>query len=66
MFREDDLTRGMLVRNTIVQDASINGICVRADSTGVAEATDAMNYPANPVTLGGTINYSSTAPCPTS
>ncbi|MDR3634850.1 MAG: Ig-like domain-containing protein [Isosphaeraceae bacterium] len=63
-FREDDLTRGMLVRNTIVQDASINGIWIRPDSTGVAEATDAMQYPNNPVTLGGTVNYVFDSPLP--
>jgi hypothetical protein len=64
-FREDDTARGPLVRRTTVAQTSINGIWVRPlSSTGVAEATDAIPYPDNPVTLGGVRNYTFDAPLP--
>ena len=76
-FREDDLTRGMLVRNTTVSGASLNGIWIRPDTTGVAEATDAIPaasstggtsvagaLPNNPITMGGVRNYVLDSPLP--
>ena len=64
-FREDDLTRGPLIRRTITAGSSINGIWVRPlQSNGLAEATDAVPYPANPVTLGGVENFVFADPLP--
>ena len=64
-FREDDLTRGPLIRRTTVANSSINGIWVRPlITTGIAQATDAMPYPDNPVTLGGVRNYTFNSPLP--
>jgi hypothetical protein len=63
-FREDDTARGPLVRATTLQNNSLNGIWIRPESTGVAEASNAMTYPSNPTTLGGSINYTLDAPLP--
>ncbi len=63
-FREDNLARGILVRRATLINNSLNGIYVRAELTGVAEPTDAMTYPDNPITLGGQQNYSFFAPVP--
>ena len=63
-FREDDTARGPLVRATTLQNNSLNGIWIRPEPTGVAEATDAMSYPDNPASLGGSINYTLDAPLP--
>jgi len=64
-FREDDTTRGPLIRRTIVQNASINGILVRSlVSTGIIQQTNAINYPDNPVTLGGSRNFTFDDPLP--
>jgi hypothetical protein len=49
-FREDDTARGPLVRATTLQNNSLNGIWVRPESIGIAEASDAMSYPGNPTT----------------
>ena len=63
-FREDDTARGPLIRRTSVAQNSLNGIWVRPNPSGAAEATDAMFYPANPVTLGGVQNYTFDDPLP--
>ena len=64
-FREDDLTRGPLIRRTTVSNSSINGIWVRPlVTTGIAQATDAIPYLDNPVTLGGVRNYTFNSPLP--
>ncbi len=63
-FREDDTARGPLVRATTLQNNSLNGIWIRPQVTGVAEASDAMTYPDNPASLGGNINYTLDAPLP--
>ena len=64
-FREDDLTRGPLIRRTTVANASINGIWVRPlIATGIAQQSDAMTYADNPVTLGGVQNFTFDDPLP--
>lgn len=63
-FREDDLTRGPLIRNTTVSNNSINGILVRANLNGAVQSSDAMFYPDNPSTAGGIQNYTFDAPLP--
>ncbi|SIO62070.1 Subtilase family protein [Singulisphaera sp. GP187] len=63
-FREDDIARGPLIRRTITSQNSLNGILVRADSSGVAQQTDAILYPDNPASLGGTRNYVFDDPLP--
>jgi hypothetical protein len=49
-LREDELARGPLIRNTVTQNNSINGIYVRAEQTGFAEQTDAQFYQDNEFT----------------
>ena len=56
-FREDDTTRGPLVRRITLSQNSLNGIWVRPDLSGVVQQDNAKVYPDNPVTLGGSINY---------
>ena len=67
-FRQDDTASGPLVRQTTVANYSLNGIWVRPNLvnglTGLAQATNAMPYPANPSTLGGNINYTFDSPLP--
>jgi hypothetical protein len=63
-FREDDSARGPLIRATTVEHNSLNGIWIRPEVNGVAEASDAMTYAPNPATLGGNINYTLDAPLP--
>lgn len=64
-FREDDIARGPLIRRTTVAQTSINGIWVRPQlASGVAQATDAIPYVDNPVTLGGVRNYTFDDPLP--
>ena len=64
-FREDDLARGPLIRQTTATETSINGIWVRPlISTGQVQTTDAVPYPDNPVTLGGVQNYTFDSPLP--
>jgi hypothetical protein len=67
-FREDDLGRGPLIRQTTVADYSLNGIWVRPNLvtglTGVAEQTNAIPYVANPTSLGGNTNFTFADPLP--
>jgi large repetitive protein len=63
-FREDDTARGVLVRRVSVTNNSLNGILIRSDSLGVSQATDALLYPNNPLSLGGAQNYTLSAPLP--
>jgi hypothetical protein len=67
-FREDDLAKGPLIRQTTVANYSLNGIWVRPNLVtglnGVAEATNAIAYPPNPSTLGGNVNYDFADPLP--
>ena len=63
-FREDDTARGPLIRATTLQNNSRNGIWIRPQVTGIAEASNAMTYPDNPASLGGSINYTLDAPLP--
>ena len=50
-FREDQILRGPIIRRVTLTNNSINGIYVRGELNGVAEATDAIHYPLNPSTL---------------
>ncbi len=76
-FRVDDLyPRGLIVRTTTVYATSVvngvtqyfqnslNGIWVRPDQTGFAEQSTAIQYPANPSSLGGVTNYAFDSPLP--
>lgn len=63
-FREDDIARGPLIRRTTTTQNSLNGILVRADSSGVAQQSDAILYPDNPASLGGTRNFVFDDPLP--
>ena len=63
-FREDDLTRGPLIRRTVISSSSINGIWVRPELTGQAQQTNAINYPDNPSPLGGGRNFTFDDPLP--
>jgi hypothetical protein len=57
-LRADDVAQGPLLRNDAFISNSLNGIYIRAEnSVGVAEATNAIVYPPNPSTSGGTANY---------
>ena len=47
-FREDDTTRGPLIRRTSLIQNSINGIWVRPAQSGVVQQDDAKVYPGNP------------------
>ncbi|WP_406696071.1 S8 family serine peptidase [Singulisphaera sp. Ch08] len=63
-FREDDIARGPLIRRVTTAQNSLNGILVRADSSGVAQQSDAILYPDNPASLGGTRNFTFDDPLP--
>jgi len=63
-FREDDTARGPLLRRVITSSNSLNGILVRADSTGAVQQSDAILYPDNPSILGGTRNFTFDDPLP--
>ncbi len=63
-LREDDTARGILVRQVSVQDNSLNAIWLMAEANGFIEPTNAVPYPTNPSTLGGTENYTLFAPLP--
>jgi hypothetical protein len=65
-FREDLLARGPLIRRVSLVNNSINGVLVRAEMTGVAQPTDAINYPDNSTfgLPGGSQNYDFFAPVP--
>ncbi len=63
-FREDDSERGPLIRENTVTSNGINGVYVRPNPDGVAEATNAMPYGDNPLSLGGSQNYTFDADLP--
>ncbi len=63
-LREDDTARGPLIRNDSVTANSLNGLYLMAETNGFIEATDAMTYPTNPSTLGGSLNYTLAEPLP--
>ncbi|MHC5544624.1 hypothetical protein ACYOEI_40855, partial [Singulisphaera rosea] len=48
---------GPLIRDDTVSQNSLNGVWVRPDASGVAQASDAIVYPNNPVKMGGVQNY---------
>ena len=57
-LRADDVAQGPLLRNDSFINNGLNGIYIRAEvSSGVAEPTDAIVYPDNPITGGGSANY---------
>ncbi len=47
--REDDIARGIKVRNVEFFNNSLNGIWVRPELSGLAEQTDAIGYADNPI-----------------
>ncbi len=63
-LREDATARGPLVRDVNFSQNSLNGIYIRAEVNGVAEATNAINYPINPATSGGQRNFTLSSPYP--
>ena len=62
-FREDEIARGPLIRRVEVVNNSINGIFIRAELSGQAMQTNAINYP-NLVGKGGTRNFVVDDPLP--
>jgi hypothetical protein len=63
-FREDDSARGPLIRQVDVLDNSLNGLYLISETNGFIEPTNAMPYPTNPSTLGGSQNYTFFEPLP--
>ncbi|MBX6312577.1 MAG: hypothetical protein IRY99_06610, partial [Isosphaeraceae bacterium] len=64
-FREDDTARGPLVRRVQLVNNSLNGILIRPEeTTGVTLPTNAVLYPNNPTTAGGSQNYTFDDPYP--
>ena len=63
-LREDASARGPLIRNITFASNSLNGIYIRAEVNGVAEATNAISYPINPSTSGGERNFTLNSPYP--
>ena len=64
-LRSDDVAQGPLIRADQFANNGLNGIYVRANvGYGVAEATDAVAYPANPTSAGGQANYVFNSPYP--
>ena len=63
-FREDDITRGPVIRRATVTNNSLNGIWLLAESNGFIEPTNAVPLPDNPSSLGGSRTTSSSSPCP--
>ena len=64
-FREDDEAWGPLIRRTSVTDNSLNGIWLLAETgDGFIQPTNAVPYPDNPTTLGGSQNYVFFEPLP--
>ena len=64
-LREDDTARGPLIRNdNVATGNSLNGIYLMAEANGFIEPTNAIPYPTNPSTLGGSLNYTLDAPLP--
>ena len=57
-LRADDNAQGPLIRNDQFLNNGLNGIYIRAQvSSGLAEPTNAVYYPVNPTTGGGSHNY---------
>jgi hypothetical protein len=63
-FREDELARGPLIRRVEVINNSINGIFIRAELSGEARQTNAIDYPDNPQSEGGVRNFVVDDPLP--
>ncbi len=64
-FREDVLSRGPLLRRVDVVNNSINGIYIRAElSSGQVLQTNAIAYPDNPLSEGGSRNFTFDDPLP--
>lgn len=63
-FREDELARGPLFRRVEVVNNSINGIFIRATLSGQARQTNAIRYPDNGATEGGSRNFVIDDPLP--
>ncbi len=63
-FREDDSARGPLIRQVTVTQNSLNAIWLMSESNGYVEPTTAINYPTNPTSLGGSVNYTFFEPLP--
>ena len=63
-LREDDTARGPLVRHVTVTANVLNGIYLMAGTNGLIEPTNAVPYPTNPSTLGGSANYTLGNPLP--
>ena len=63
-FRQDDQAWGPLVRRTSVTSNSLNAIWLLAEGGGFIEPTNAVPYPTNPSTLGGSQNYVFFEPLP--
>ena len=63
-FREDDITRGPVIRRANVTKNSLNGIWLLAENSGVIEPTNAVPLPDNPSSLGGSQNYTFFEPLP--
>jgi hypothetical protein len=63
-IREDDSRRGPLIRRVSVSENALNGIWLMSQNNGLVEPTNAIAYPPNPSTLGGTQNYTLDSPLP--
>jgi hypothetical protein len=63
-FRADDLSEGPLIRRVSVTQNGLNGIWLTPEFTGVVESTNAVPLPNNPITLGGSQNYTFNEPLP--
>ena len=63
-LREDEVARGPLIRRVTMVNNNLNGIFIRAEQNGVAEPTNAVNYPLNPSTMGGARNFVLNSPYP--
>ncbi len=64
-LRQDDIATGPLIRADQFINNGLNGIYIRAEvANGVAEPTNAVFYPTNPTSLGGSENYVLNAPYP--
>jgi hypothetical protein len=56
-LRADDVAQGPLLRNDQFLNNGLNGIYIRAELNGLAEPTNAVAYPTNPSTDGGSRNF---------
>ena len=63
-FREDSNARGPLIRRTTLAGNSLNGVWLMPNVDGFARPTNAMFYPNNPTTAGGSLNYTVDDPLP--